>query len=138
MIRMGGIKMFKWSTICFALFLLFSGNVFAECLDGDLDGVCDNLDNCPAQWQPNQKDSDGDGIGDWCDDCLDKDADSVCDDVDNCPCTFNPLQLDADENNIGDACDPDNDNDGVLDDDDLCPQTAATGTDDGCPPDIPM
>jgi len=36
--------------------------------DGDGDGVVDSLDNCPADPNPNQVDSDGDSIGDVCDD----------------------------------------------------------------------
>jgi hypothetical protein len=36
--------------------------------DTDVDGVADCIDNCPAIPNPDQADSDGDGIGDACDD----------------------------------------------------------------------
>jgi urease beta subunit len=36
-------------------------------VDGDADGVPDGVDNCPAVANPDQTDSDGDGIGDACD-----------------------------------------------------------------------
>ena len=35
--------------------------------DGDRDGIPDSMDNCPKSFNPDQKDSDGDGIGDACD-----------------------------------------------------------------------
>lgn len=34
--------------------------------DVDGDGVCANNDNCPTVYNPDQKDSDGDGVGDAC------------------------------------------------------------------------
>ena len=35
--------------------------------DGDSDGIADASDNCPAQSNSDQRDSDGDGVGDICD-----------------------------------------------------------------------
>lgn len=36
-------------------------------LDADGDGILDSTDNCPATYNPDQADMDGDGIGDVCD-----------------------------------------------------------------------
>jgi streptogramin lyase len=95
------------------------------CIDTDGDGFGDpghpentcSLDNCPDLANPDQADSDLDGIGDDCDDCPydysnDVDGDGLCADVDNCPNYPNIEQLDADEDGIGDACDDCNDGDG--------------------------
>jgi CSLREA domain-containing protein len=38
-----------------------------EAQDADCDGVWDERDNCPNDYNPDQTDSDGDGIGDVCD-----------------------------------------------------------------------
>jgi hypothetical protein len=112
--------------------------------DSDHDGVCDHLDNCPNNANSDQADTDGDGIGDICDDgdadddglpdeyddCphsannVDSDADGICDSVDNCPYVVNPNQDDADGDGIGDVCDDpdgDTDDDGIPDDVDPCP-----------------
>ncbi|MBI3155304.1 MAG: thrombospondin type 3 repeat-containing protein [Burkholderiales bacterium] len=47
--------------------LVLQRSVGGGCVDTDRDGVCDVDDNCPAKANPDQKDSDGDGIGDVCD-----------------------------------------------------------------------
>jgi hypothetical protein len=89
-------------------------------VDGDADGVPDDLDNCPATANPTQDDADNDGMGDDCDVCTDTDNDgfgnpgypfNTCQ-VDNCPQVSNPSQGDADEDGVGDACDNCTDTDG--------------------------
>ena len=90
--------------------------------DTDEDGVVDNVDNCPVQYNPGQEDDDGDGLGNVCD---------------NCPNDSNPDQFDGDSDGEGDACDicpndPDNDvdADGVCGDVDNCPSDANTAQED--------
>jgi hypothetical protein len=39
-------------------------------VDGDLDGIADDEDNCPIIPNTDQADGDGDGVGDVCDPCL--------------------------------------------------------------------
>lgn len=76
-------------------------------------------DNCPLIPDSDQMDSDGDGIGNPCDD--DDDNDGWNDDYDNCPLRSNPGQEDIDGNGIGDVCDSDSDRDGIPDVIDNCP-----------------
>lgn len=86
--------------------------IMDQCLgaDSDLDGVCNAEDNCPAVFNPDQIDSDEDGIGDLCDDCPDDplndvDGDGFCAGEDNCPFVGNSSQDDRDGDGLGDACD---------------------------------
>ena len=51
---------------------------------------------------PDQKDSDGDGVGDACSD-KDSDGDGFPDNIDNCPFVAND-QKDSDGDGIGDVC----------------------------------
>lgn len=90
--------------------------------DTDADGVKDSEDNCPLVANADQKDTDGDGIGDVCDND-DRDGDGIKDNVDNCPDSPNASQTDTDNDGKGDVCDYDQDNDGVSDLQDNCPQT---------------
>jgi len=85
-----------------------------ECfLDSDGDQIPDLLDLCP--WTPSEGgieanvDSDGDGVGDACDDTDDFDGDGVPDLADNCPRVPNPDQANTDGDDDcdihWDACD---------------------------------
>jgi hypothetical protein len=101
--------------------------LFADLTDTDGDGIIDDLDNAPLDFNPpildmntdgainrfDQLDADDDGAGDPAD--PDDDNDDVPDDGDNCPFTPNGDQSDADGDGLGDACDPRNDLDADAD-----------------------
>jgi rhodanese-related sulfurtransferase len=50
---LGGMNQWQWET--------------ADCRDSDQDGINDDLDNCPNNYNPSQADSDHDGVGNVCD-----------------------------------------------------------------------
>jgi hypothetical protein len=74
----------------------------SSCLDTDADGVIDTIDNCDATPNPDQADTDADGVGNACE--PDTDGDGVIDDTDNCDAISNPGQADSDTDGEGDAC----------------------------------
>jgi len=102
----------------------------ADGIDDDNDGVLDVDDNCPMTSNADQLNTDGDAMGDVCDE--DDDNDGILDVDDNCPLTANPDQADADNDGIGDVCeDPnDNDGDGIENAIDNCPNTANPNQED--------
>jgi hypothetical protein len=124
--------------------------VVGPCQDVDADGIDDGVDNCPAdanfeQINTDAKDQDNDGReGEDPIDGVDNDGDTlvdedppgdaqgdVCDDDDdndtiadgndNCPLYSNPDQTDSNGNGVGDACDQDDDSDTIPDSSDNCP-----------------
>jgi hypothetical protein len=70
--------------------------------DSDKDGIPNKADNCPSNPNPDQRDTNRDGVGDPCDDY---DRDGYPNDTDNCPNNANTDQRDTDGDGEGDTCD---------------------------------
>ena len=114
----------------------FNGGISCETSDGDFIGQ--SCDNCPNDSNDDQANSDGDSLGDTCD---------------NCPLDTNPDQTDTDRDSVGDACDncpnvanedqADTDGDGLGELCDNCPKDSnisqadndGDGVGDVCDPD---
>ena len=87
-----------------------NGGVTVNPNDPDNDGIENDSDNCPNDYNTSQVDFDQDDIGDACDadvgpDPDDRDGDGILNDADNCPDAYNEDQVDADNDGIGSACD---------------------------------
>lgn len=75
------------------------------------DFVGPTCDNCPENYNPDQRDVECDGSGDLCDLCptiqqmQNQDGDGAADECDNCVRVGNDDQLDGDYDIVGNACD---------------------------------
>lgn len=112
---------------------LFKLNSKIDCSfnnDYDCDGWENAKDSCPNAYNPKQKDTDNDGIGDVCDDDIDgdtvKNPIGIVDDeekinialwtstMDNCLYIINTDQADTNDNGIGDTCENREDQIGIY------------------------
>ncbi|MCB1775607.1 MAG: thrombospondin type 3 repeat-containing protein [Gammaproteobacteria bacterium] len=108
-------------------FAIFGELAYVLPTDSDGDGVIDARDNCIAETNADQRDTDADGQGDACDN--DDDNDAILDPDDLCPQVASgrnlPLgglvQDDQDNDGRGDECDLDIDGDNVFNTTDNCP-----------------
>ena len=95
-------------------------------LDLDDDGIRDTEDNCLGISNPEQLDTDQDGLGNSCD--TDDDNDGVLDSEDAFPLDATE-SVDTDGDGIGNVSDTDDDGDGVLDTEDAFPLDATESVD---------
>lgn len=86
-------------------------------VDTDNDWIDDSQDNCLGIYNPQQKDTNWNGV--W-DACSDEDDDGIFGIYDNCPSVYNPDQEDINRNGVGFVCEFDSDEDSVPDGIDNC------------------
>ncbi|MCP3978581.1 MAG: hypothetical protein GY716_04495 [bacterium] len=79
--------------------------IAASARDLDGDGFTNLDDVCYRIPDPGQEDTDGNGVGDACNDHEDADGDEWADALDNCPSIPNGSQGNMDSDNRGDLCD---------------------------------
>ena len=102
--------------------------------DTDSDGYADSVDNCPTVYNPDQADTNSNGVGDACESggqplnlsmfqVKDTDGDGTPDMLDAFP-TDNTEAVDTDGDGTGNNADTDDDGDGIADVSDNCPLIA--------------
>ena len=103
------------------------GDQYVDAANPQYSGV---QDNCPLVYNPDQADSDNNGVGDACQSAVvDTDQDGIRDSADNCPSVANADQADLDGDGQGDACDSDIDGDGVANSVDAFPRDSTESVD---------
>ena len=97
----------------------------SDATDYDCDDLMGEDDNYETVANPDQADSDSNGVGDACNNDEDVDGDEWADNRDNCVSEPNPDQADTDQDGVGDACNDtwDFDADEIEDTLDNCPAT---------------
>ena len=91
--------------LAFTFAMFMPSMALAGPIDSDWDGIIDENDNCPKDFNPLQENDDNDNWGDACDNCLGKDNTLGGIPVDQC---------DTDEDGYGNLCDGDFNQDNIV------------------------